>query len=73
MTVDTSEILSLPAAEQLRIVELIWDQLGSTTTAIPLPEWVEKEGQRRAEELRNNPSLGVDHDATWRRIESRNG
>ncbi len=73
MSVDTNEILSLPIPEQLRIVELIWDQLGSAGTAIPLPDWVEEEGKRRRDELRENPAIGLDHATNWQRIESRNG
>ena len=72
MTINIAEIRALPPAEQLRLVELIWDQLGAAETPIPLPEWVEAEGKRRLAELQNNPALGVDHATTWQQIHTRN-
>lgn len=73
MTVNTAELLALPPSEQLRIVELLWDRLGESTTPIPLPDWIGKEGQRRLEEMKADPTLGLDHDTLWNRIESRHG
>jgi len=71
MTTDREDLLALPPAEQLRIVEMLWDRLGESTTVIPLPEWVDQEGSRRRDEMINDPSLGVDHIAMWERIEHR--
>lgn len=73
MSADYSELLSLPAAEQLRIVELLWDNLGALDAPIPLPAWVQAEAVRRLEEMRGNPTLGISHDEVWSRIERRNG
>ena len=73
MSVDPNELFSLPPAEQLRIVEMIWDNLGQQTDPIPLPGWVEKEAIRRRDELKNNPQIGLDHDAVWEKIDRRNG
>jgi hypothetical protein len=33
VSVDPNELMSLPAAEKLRIVELLWDNLGDMSTA----------------------------------------
>ena len=71
--VNTNELLSLPPAEQLRIIELLWDKLGEDPGSIPLPEWIAQEGQRRLDELKSNPSIGLDHETVWSRIEKRNG
>ena len=35
---DVAEILSLPTEERLRLVELIWESLASSPTAIPLSD-----------------------------------
>ena len=72
MSIDADELRSLPAAEKLRLVEMLWDDLGEATSPIPLPDWVDREAVRRRDEMRD-PSFGISHDEAWRRIEKRNG
>ncbi len=33
------EILRLPAADRLRLVEEIWDSLASSPDQVPMPDW----------------------------------
>lgn len=73
MSISTEELRALPVSEKLRIVELLWDDLGSSTSPLPLPEWVTQEAARRSEEMRIDPALGISHDEVWRRIDNRNG
>ena len=72
MSIDINELHALPDAEKLRIVEMLWDDLGESTTPIPLPEWMAREVSRRREEM-CDPSFGISHEETWRRISQRNG
>ena len=72
MSIDVNELRALPNDEKLRIVELLWDDLGDSTATIPLPEWVAREVARRRDEMRD-PSFGISHEETWRRIANRNG
>jgi hypothetical protein len=72
MPIDTDALRALPPAEKLRLVELLWDDLGDSTAPIPLPDWVDREAARRRHEMRD-PTFGLRHDETWRRIERRNG
>jgi putative addiction module component (TIGR02574 family) len=72
MSIDINELHALPDAEKLRLVELLWDDLGQSTTPILLPEWMAREVSRRREEMRE-PSVGISHEETWRRIANRNG
>lgn len=72
MSIDMNELHSLPAADKLRIVEMLWDDLGDSTAEIPLPEWVAHEVARRRAQMRD-PSVGLSHEETWRRIANRNG
>ena len=72
MSIDANELHALPVAEKLRIVEMLWDDLGDSTTPIPLPEWVAREVARRRDEMRD-PSFGISHDEAWCRIANRNG
>ena len=72
MSIDMNELHSLPDAEKLRIVEILWDDLGQSSTPIPLPGWAQVEAARRRDEMRD-PSFGLNHEETWRRIANRNG
>lgn len=73
MSINTAELLALPASEQLRLVELLWDQLEKNDSPLPLPDWIDKEGARRLQEMKSDPKLGLDHETVWKRIEARNG
>lgn len=72
MSLDMNALHNLPDVEKLRIVEMLWDDLGNSKAPIPLPEWVNREVARRKDEMRN-PSVGLSHEETWRRIAHRNG
>ena len=72
MPVYTDELRALPLAEKLQLVELLWDDLGEATGAIPLPDWVDREAEKRRDEMRD-PTFGLSHEETWRRIEHRHG
>ena len=72
MSIDADELRALPPAEKMRLVEMLWDDLGESTEPIPLPDWVDREATRRREEMRD-PSCGISHEEAWRRIERRNG
>jgi hypothetical protein len=41
--------------EKLRIIEMLWDNLGASTEPIPLPEWAIREGVRRRDEMIGDP------------------
>ena len=73
MSVDPDELLNLPPDEKLRLVELLWDNLGDSTDPIPLPVWVVQEAVRRRDEMIADPSIGIEHNEVWRRINERNG
>lgn len=63
MSLDLGALHNLPDAEKLRIVELLWDDLGESKTPLPLPEWVNREVARRRDETRD-PSVGFTHEET---------
>lgn len=71
MSVDTQELLKLPAEEKLRVIELLWDNLGESTEPIPLPDWAIREGIRRRDEILADPSLALSHEEVWKRIDGR--
>lgn len=67
MPIDVNELHALPDVEKLRIVEMLWDDLEESETPIPLPDWLANEVARRHDEMQN-PSFGISHEETWRRI-----
>lgn len=72
MSIDVNALRSLAPSEKLRLVEMLWDDLGGSTESTPLPDWVDREAARRRDEMRT-PSFGLSHEEAWRRIERRNG
>jgi len=73
VAINTDELRALPPAEKLRLVEMLWDELGKSDEPIPLPDWADREAAKRRDELVADPSFGLKHDEVWRRIEGRNG
>ena len=50
-----AEILSLPAAERLQLLEAIWDSLIEMPEAIPVSDEIKDELDRRLEAYYRNP------------------
>jgi putative addiction module component (TIGR02574 family) len=73
MPIDIAQLLSLPAAEKLRIIELLQESLDFADEAVVLPQWIETEASRRRDEMRMNPAAAVTHEEMWRRIDRRHG
>ena len=70
----TDTIRDLPAADKLKLVERIWDDLAALDGPIPLPDWALTEAARRRDEMLTDPKLGLTHEEVWKRIDdSRNG
>jgi putative addiction module component (TIGR02574 family) len=73
MALNIDELRALPPAEKLRLVELLWDDLGASDVPIPLPDSVDREAARRRDEMPKDSNLGMSHEETWERIKRRNG
>ncbi|MEQ8790532.1 MAG: addiction module protein [Pirellulaceae bacterium] len=68
MSVDPNELLALPLSEKLRLIELLWEDLGQSSETIPIPDWVEQEATRRRDEMLRDSTLGITHEEAWKRI-----
>ena len=55
-----TEILDLPAAERLRLVEDIWDSLATSVTDLPVPEWHREELDKRLADPSEQATVSVD-------------
>lgn len=71
MDVNVEELRALSVADKLDLVEMLWDDIGASSTPMQLPAWVEQEATRRLKELANNPTTGLTHEEVWRRIDGR--
>ena len=68
MSIDISELRDLPVADKLRIVTQLWDDIARSTVPVVLPPEVLEEVSRRSAELTADPSLAIDDDELWRRV-----
>ena len=69
MGIDLKELRSLPIAEKLRLVELLWDGIGASEEPIVLHPWQATEVARRSLELKANPSIAISREEPWRRVD----
>jgi len=63
-----TEILALPVAERVRLVEAIWDSISAIPEALPLTEWQRQELDRRLAEFEANPDEGATLEEVFARI-----
>jgi len=69
MGVDVQGLRNLPIAEKLRLVELLWDDIGASEEPIVLHPWQFQEAERRSAELKTGPSMDIDRAELWRRVD----
>jgi len=62
-----AEILELPVAERIRLVELIWDSIAAVPEAVSIPEEWKTELNRRLAEFEADPKAG----SPWDEVRSR--
>lgn len=63
-----AEILELPVAERIRLVELIWDSIAAVPEAIPVSDELNAELNRRLAEFEANPEAGSPWEEVRKRI-----
>jgi putative addiction module component (TIGR02574 family) len=66
-----AEILELPIAERMRIVEAIWDSISAAPEALPLTEWQREELDRRLAEFEADPTSGASLEEVFARVRRR--
>jgi putative addiction module component (TIGR02574 family) len=63
-----SEILELPVAERIRLVELIWESIAAVPEAVPMSDELKAELGRRLTEFEANPEAGMPWEEVRERI-----
>ncbi len=69
VSVDIGDLRSLPIADKLRIVTQLWDDIAASTEPVSVPQDVLREVERRSAELKADPSIAIDDDELWRRVD----
>lgn len=63
-----AEILALPVAERVRLVEAVWDSISAVPEALPLTQWQEEELEHRLAEFEADPDAGSSLEEVFARI-----
>ena len=63
-----AEILELPVAERVRLVEAIWDSISAAPESLPLTKWQREELDRRLAEYESDPTSGSTLEEAFARI-----
>ena len=63
-----AEILELPVAERIRLVELIWDSIAAVPEAVTVSDELKAELNRRLAEFEANPEAGSPWEEVRKRI-----
>ena len=66
-----ADILELPVAERVRLVEAIWDSIAAAPEALPLTDWQREELDRRLAEFEADPDSGSTLEQVFARIRRR--
>jgi putative addiction module component (TIGR02574 family) len=68
-----ASVFDLSPSEKLQLVEDLWDDLASTSQAVPVHDWQKNELARRKANLAENPGSGLTWEEVKRRVSSRYG
>lgn len=63
-----AEILALPVAERVRLVEAVWDSISAVPDGLPLTQWQKEELDRRLAEFEADPDAGSSLEEVFARI-----
>lgn len=64
-----SNVTNLPVSEKIKLVIQLWDEIAASSEPIELSPEVLDEIGRRAEEATADPSILIDEDEMWRRVD----
>ena len=65
---DRSNLQDLPTDQKIKLVFELWDDIAASNAPIVLSESVKSEIDRRCAELDADPSIAIDEDEMWRRV-----
>ena len=65
----TADIHNLPAAEKLKLVMQLWDEIAMSQPPLTIPKEILAEASRRSAEIQADPSICIDNDELWRQVD----
>jgi putative addiction module component (TIGR02574 family) len=68
MSIDIATLRRLPVAEKLQLVTQLWDDIASGERPISVPPDILSEAAKRSDELKADPSIAIDEEELWRRV-----
>jgi len=71
MSFDLSELKKLSREEKMQLLVALHDDLANSPEASQLPEDALKESLRRGDEMIADPSIAIDRDELWRRVDEK--
>lgn len=69
MSIDISTLHNLSVSDKLQIVTDLSKDIASSPQPILVPPDVLREAERRSDELRADPSITIDDEEFWRRVD----
>lgn len=69
MSIDISHLRKLSVQEKLQIVTQLWDDIAASGDPVTLPPEILHVASKRSQELRDDPSIAIDDDELWRRVD----
>jgi putative addiction module component (TIGR02574 family) len=67
------ELGTLPVAEKLQVIGLLWNEIESSGEALPISAEVWNEIERRSAELESDPGGTIPREELWSRVDARRG
>jgi len=68
MAINIEELLSLPATEQLRLANLLWENVREADAIMQLPQSEWNEIFRREEHMKAHPEEWLTEEQMWNRV-----
>jgi putative addiction module component (TIGR02574 family) len=68
--INLTALKNLSIAEKFELIELLWRDIESSNEPVPLNPKILAEANRRAAELRADPSIAIDREEMWRRVDA---
>jgi putative addiction module component (TIGR02574 family) len=73
MQADLDSLRLLPLAEKLRVVEVLWHDITTSSEDFPIPAWLRAEVEHRLAEHQNNPTATISREELWQQVDARRG
>ena len=68
MSIDISDLRNLPVADKLKLVTELWDDIAAISGPVVIPPEILAETIRRSDELNTDPTLAINDEELWRRV-----